>query len=123
MSTQPEWLYYATFLIGATLLAGIYLAGLVVCLRRWHLGTAARLAGVGFGLLLIETVAVQLFQVAVPLLFGNDGSQTIARMAVFHSAMVLLAAAGMILVLLGFRRALADYALSRSILEPEEQLR
>jgi hypothetical protein len=120
MSAQPDWMYFAVFLVGASLMAAVYLGGLVISLRRWHLGTAPRLAAAGFGLLLFETVAVQLFQFIRPLLFGSDASQTLMQMAAFQSAAVLIAAAGTTLVVLGLRRALSDFAISRSVLHPDE---
>ena len=115
MSASSDWLYPFVYLVGASLVAAVYVAGIVVTLRRWHLGVAPRLAAAGFGILLFEAVAGQVFNVVRPLLFGNDVSNTMAQFAVFQSAMTLLSVSAFTLIVLSIRTALRDLERARHV--------
>ena len=120
MSARPDWLYAVIFFAGASLMAAIEIAGLIICLRRWHLGTAPRLGAIGFGLTLAQTALSQAYQFVQPWFVGTDGTLMMEGIAVFSSAMTLLAGAGTLLVVMALRQALSDFARSRSILRSDE---
>lgn len=115
MSATPDWLYAFVYLAQASLVGAVYVAGLVVTLRRWHLGRAPRLAAVGFGLLLVETVLWQVFSAVRPLLLGDDAASGVAaQFAVFQSAMTLVSFAAFTLIVVAIRTALRDYERARN---------
>lgn len=117
MAAGPTWLYSLVHLAGASLIAAIYVAGLVVALRRWHLGMAPRLAAIGFGLLLLSDVLQQGFTFVLPLLTANAPSSTdnlLLRIMVVSSLAVLLSATGYVLLVLALRMALRDYERARN---------
>lgn len=111
MAAQPDWLYTFVSLAGASLVAAAYIFGLVVTLRRWHLGMAARLGAIGFGLLLIDTVGMHLFSRFQSFLFPTgDTTDILQWLAVAQSVTALLSATGLVLIAFALRTALNDVA-------------
>lgn len=114
----PTWLYSIVHLAGASLIAAIYVAGLVVSLRRWHLGMASRLGGIGFGLLLFGDVIQLVSNFLLPLIGASSGAnQTdglFFRMTVVASFNVLVSGAGLLLLVFALRTALRDYERARN---------
>ena len=112
MAWDDGWLLAAAQVAGVSLIAAVQVAGLVVTLRRWHLGPAARLAAVGFGLLLLGTVGNQILFNVVPALFSasDGGTLPFLRIAAVLSFGFLLNAAAMTLIVLGLRSALTTAA-------------
>lgn len=122
MAAQPHWLYTFVYLAGTALVAAAYIFGLVVTLRRWHVGMAARLGAIGFGLLLIAIVGMQLFSLLQPFVFPADNSSNILQwLAVTQSMAVLLNTTGIVLIVLALRTALNDAARLRSGFVPDER--
>ncbi len=118
MSAGQSWFYSISHLAGASLIAAIYVGGLVVALRRWHLGMAPRLAAVGFGLLLLGLIGQQVFSFLSPLLSvaSNSGGfdDVYLRIMLVNSIVVLLSGAGYVLIVLALRTALRDCERARS---------
>ena len=120
MLSGPNWLYSAVHLAGASLIGAVYVAGLVVTLRRWHVGMAPRLGGIGFGLVLLGMVGQQVFAVFLSLFGAVGGSGAteaeamFLRLAVVSAVTVLLSAAGHLLIVLALRTALRDFERSRN---------
>lgn len=117
MSAGQNWLFWVVNLAGASLIAAIYIAGLVVALRRWHLGTAPRLGAIGFGLLLLNGAGRHVFSIPGPFFPGdptNDPDTVFFRMAVISSLYTLLSGTGYLLIVLALRTALRDYERARN---------
>lgn len=112
MSAWPTSLYSVVYLAGGTLIAAVQIAGLVVCLRRWHVGMGARLGAIGFGLLLCSTASQQVFNFVGRLLIGPSAGGSMESFLrvqmVVMSACVLMTAAGYLTLLLALRSALVD---------------
>lgn len=112
MPADPSWLYGLVSLASISLIASMYLAGLVICLFRWSDGIAPRLAAIGFGFMLLSTVTGQiLFRV---FLDGWGNESILYWMMVLNSATTLLTVTGWALVLFALRRAFLDAARWRS---------
>ena len=110
MSAQPVWLTTFLWIASSSLVAAVYVAGLVVTLRRWHLGMAPRLGAIGFGLLLAGSVLQLLFHAVLQrFLNPSDSSTFVVRLAVASSIFTLLSVTGLGLIVVALRTALRDY--------------
>lgn len=112
MFTDSSWLYELVSLAGASLIAAMYLTGLVISLLRWNDGVAPRLAAIGFGLMLIASATGHvLFR-----FFMDDSmnAPVFARLAVFSSITTLMSATAWGLLLVALRKAFLDAARWRS---------
>ena len=119
---QSSWMWSLLTFTTTPLIAAVYVAGLVVTLRRWHLGTAPRLGAIGFGVLLVGYVGQMAMNVVVPLFVGSSGTtatESVMLGMVLTSAVgVILSVAGHLLIILALRGALIDFERSRNALPP-----
>lgn len=100
--------------IGLIFIADI--VGLVVVLRRWHLGTGARLAAAAFAMTLVAYAVGWLYPMLVPFVAdGTDNDSLYLQIAVFSAVSTLLHLAAWVLLILGVRTMLNDVARLRSM--------
>lgn len=120
MTAGQTWLYYAVQFAGVSLIAAVYVAGLVVTLRRWHLGMPPRLGALGFGILLLSFVAQHLVNLVLGFagVNGADAATVMFRITVTNSGSVLAMTAGHVLIVLALRAALRDAERSSNALPP-----
>jgi hypothetical protein len=106
MMTDMSWLYWVAHSAAQIVLFGIYIAGLVVCLRRWHVGCGTRWAAAGFLALIfnsLSNVGLSLLFYVFPL---NSGSAllSIGDLVQLYSIMSqLIAIAGSFCLVMGVR--------------------
>jgi len=119
MTAGTPWLYMLVQVAGTSLVAATYFAGLIIALRRWHLGTGARLASAGFALLVFTLVIGLVFYQVQGIVFDSSNSDTMfLRLAAFGALTSLLSTIGSVFVVLGLRSALTKIA--RLEAEPHE---
>jgi hypothetical protein len=104
------------------LAAVIYVAGLVVTLRRWHYGMGARLGAVGFGLLTLNIAAVQTASLVLWLL-GAYSAGGLPWPMLLSSVSAILIAAGHVALVLALRSALGPHGQpwDSPAVEPEDR--
>lgn len=110
MFLSSDWLFTAANLASVTLTLVAYAAGLVVSLRRWHVGMPARLGAIGFGLLLLTNILSQVGWMLVPRFVESSGDPPMLAYAVMTSVSTLLHVAALTLIVLAFRAALRGAA-------------
>ena len=119
MFSAGPWLYSVVNFAGSSLVVAAYVAGLVITFRRWHLGAGARLAAIGFALLVFTLVGNLIFYSLQGFIFsGSSDDALFLRLAAVGALTALLSAAGVVLVVLGLRTALVEITRLRA--EPRE---
>lgn len=111
MSAEPTWLYMFAEMVDVLLMTIAYTFGLVVALRRWHLGNGARLAAAGFVLQAVTLIGSQL---AFRLLSFADLPSILWQYTVLLSLVTLLNVTGIALIVLGLRSALQEVSRLRA---------
>ncbi len=126
MMPDTTWLFVFAHSAAQLVLFAIYIAGVVICLRRWHVGHGTGWAALGFLALIfnsLSNVGLSLLFYVFPLNSGS-ASLSIEDLVQLYSTMSqLIAIAGSLCLVMGVR-SLANSLIRRDneILRPTEDV-
>lgn len=122
MSSIPDWIYALNRFAHGSLIFATFVWGAIVCFRRWHVCSGARLAGVGFVIAALNTAASQLFALFLSRILNSDANDSpMLWLNVYSAVTTLLHVGSFALIVLGLRSALVDVAKFREgVLRPAD---
>ena len=106
MATNSTWLFEIAHSAGLVVLFGVYLAGVVICLRRWHAGQGIRWVAAGFASFIVNSLlsfGLRLLLIVFPLNSGSVSFSVEGFFLLYSIMSQLISIAGGLCLVLGIR--------------------